>query len=203
MDDLIQRARNGDSEAFVALFEHEKQPMWRAAMAVLGNAEDASDALQETAVKAWRAMPRFGGRSAAGTWFMRILLRTCYDLKRTRNRETPCAIGFFDADVDGSGVWWEQADLGALAGASARRVPDRDAGLDVRDALVRLSADDRLALVLFYVNDCPVRQISQIMNVSEGAMRTRLTRARERFKAAYGEAPQKPLDSQKKAEVAR
>lgn len=169
-------------------------------MAVLGNADDASDALQETAVKAWRAMPRFGGRSSVGTWFMRILLRTCYDLKRTRNRETPCAIGLFEADIDGTGVWWEPSDGDALAGVGAQHRPDADDAMDVRDALARLTADDRLVLVLFYVNDFPVRRISQIMSVSEGAVRTRLTRARDRFKAAYGEDSQEP---QRKAEVAR
>ena len=67
----------------------------------------------------------------------------------------------------------------------------------MRDALGRLAADDRLVLVLFYVNDFPVRQISQIMNVSEGAVRTRLSRARDRFKAAYRDG------SSKEAEVAR
>lgn len=197
MDDLIQRARKGDGEAFAALFEHGKQPLWRAAMAVLGNVDDASDALQETAAKAWRAMPRFGGRSSVGTWFMRILLRTCYDLRRTRKRETPCAMGIFDIDVDGSDVSWEPSAGLASAGRGAGRDPDRDEAMDVRDALGRLTADDRLVLVLFYVNDFPVRQISQIMNVSEGAVRTRLSRARDRFKVAYTDG------SNEEAEVAR
>lgn len=166
-------------------------------MAVLGNVEDASDALQETAVKAWRAMPRFGGRCAVSTWFMRILLRVCYDLRRARMRETPCAMGIFDAETDGSGVSWERVIGEAVAGVGVRRPPDRDEALDVRDALNRLNADDRLVLVLFYVNDFPVRQISQIMNVSEGAVRTRLVRARNRFKDIYGGS------SQMKVEVAR
>ena len=166
-------------------------------MAVLGNVDDASDALQETAVKAWRAMPRFGGRSAVNTWFMRILLRVCYDMRRQRNRETPCAMGLFAADVDGSGVWWEPSVDQMLAGAGVRRDPDRDEALDVRDAIASLSADDRLVLVLFYVNDFPVRQISQIMNVSEGAVRTRLSRARDRFKVAYSQG------SNEEVEVAR
>ena len=166
-------------------------------MAVLGNVDDASDALQETAVKAWRAMPRFGGRSAVGTWLMRILLRTCYDLRRTRKRETPCAMGTFDIDAEGADVSWEPSVEQALAGGAQARYSDRDEALDVRDALGRLAADDRLVLVLFYVNDFPVRQISQIMNVSEGAVRTRLSRARDRFKAAYRDG------SSKEAEVAR
>lgn len=197
MDDLIQRARKGDGEAFATLFEHSKQPLWRAAMAVLGNVDDASDALQETAIKAWRAMPRFGGRSAVGTWFMRILLRTCYDFRRTRKHETPCAMGVFDIDVEGSDVSWEPPAGQMLAGGVAARDLDREEALDVRDALGRLTADDRLVLVLFYVNDFPVRQISQIMNVSEGAVRTRLSRARDRFKVAYTDG------SSEEAEVAR
>lgn len=197
MDDLIQRARKGDGEAFATLFEHSKQPLWRAAMAVLGNVDDASDALQETAIKAWRAMPRFGGRSAVGTWFMRILLRTCYDFRRTRKHETPCAMGVFDIDVEGSDVSWEPSAGQMLAGGVAARDLDREEALDVRDALGRLTADDRLVLVLFYVNDFPVRQISQIMNVSEGAVRTRLSRARDRFKVAYTDG------SSEEAEVAR
>ncbi|MFQ9181768.1 MAG: RNA polymerase sigma factor, partial [Eggerthella lenta] len=93
-----------------------------------------------------------------------------YDMRRQRNRETPCAMGLFAADVDGSGVWWEPSVDQMLAGAGVRRDPDRDEALDVRDAIASLSADDRLVLVLFYVNDFPVRQISQIMNVSEGAV---------------------------------
>ena len=194
MDDLIQRARNGDGEAFAALFEYGKQPLWRAAMAVLGNVDDASGALQETAVKAWRAMPRFGGRSAVNTWFMRILLRVCYDMRRQRNRETPCAMGLFAADVDGSGVWWEPSVDQMLAGAGVRRDPDRDEALEPAEAL---EEHPDLVLVLFYVNDFPVRQISQIMNVSEGAVRTRLSRARDRFKVAYSQG------SNEEVEVAR
>ena len=118
-------------------------------------------------------------------------------MRRQCNRETPCAMGLFAADVDGSGVWWEPSAGQMLAGAGVRRDPDRDEALDVRDAIASLSADDRLVLVLFYVNDFPVRQISQIMNVSEGAVRTRLSRARDRFKVAYSQG------SNEEVEVAR
>ena len=94
---------------------------------------------------------------------MRILLRTCYDLRQTRKRETPCAMGAFDIDAEGADVSWEPSAERALAGGAQARDSDRDEALDVRDALGRLAADDRLVLVLFYVNDFPVRQISQIM----------------------------------------
>ena len=115
MDDLIQRARNGDGEAFATLFEHSKQPLWRAAMAVLGNVDDASDALQETAVKAWRAMPRFGGRSAVNTWFMRILLRVCYDMRQMCIRDR--------CNAEAARVWHE---LGASRVVCAREMSVED-----------------------------------------------------------------------------
>ena len=194
MDDLIQRARNGDSEAFVALFEENKQSLWRAAMAVLGNVDDAADALQDTMVKAWKAMPRFGGRCTPGTWFMRILLNTSYDLGRKRQREMPCAFGFDEVEPKQGCVSWESAKVAARL---VERESDSDMALDVRNVVASLSADDRLVLVLFYVDEYPVRQIASIMNLSEGAVRTRLSRARDRFKVAYGE------NAREEAEVVR
>lgn len=194
MDDLIQRARGGDSEAFAALFEQSKQPLWRAAMAVLGNVDDAADALQETMIKAWKAMPRFGGRCSVGTWFMRILLHASYDAYRKRTRETPCALGFYETEPERGRVSWASMPDGEGLGGYGS---DRDTALDVRDAIAKLSVDDRLVLVLFYVDDYPVCQIASIMNASEGAVRTRLSRARGRFKAVYGGEPDE------KVEVAR
>ena len=70
----------------------------------------------------------------------------------------------------------------AVGGVSA---VDHDVVLDVRGAVDRLSADDRLLLTFFYVDDYPTRNIAEILNVSEGAVRTRLSRARDRFKALY------------------
>lgn len=202
MEDLIQRARKGDSQAFAELFERCKQPMWRAAMAVLDNVDDAADALQETAIKAWRAMPRFGGRSSVDTWFMRILLRTCFDARRRRLRELPIDLASTnaglhkDASLEGSRI----NEAGVLMGC--QQSCDRDEAMDVREAVRQLPDADRLVLALFYVNDFPTRRIAAILNVSEGAVRTRLVRARERFKVLYCGNEKEKKDNQK-SEVAR
>lgn len=202
MEDLIQRARQGDSQAFAELFERCKQPMWRAAMAVLENGDDAADALQEAAIKAWRAMPRFGGRSSVDTWLMRILLRTCFDARRRRSREMP-----FDLTMTGAalheGAPLEGSALGDAGVLMGRQQScDHDEALDVREALRRLPDADRLVLALFYTNDFPARQIAAILNVSEGAVRTRLVRARERFKVLYCGNERESKDN-RESEVAR
>lgn len=187
MIDLLSRAQQGDDDAFVALFEQHKLALWKAAMAVLGNVDDAADALQETAVKAWRALPRFRGSSDLGTWLTRILLRTCYDELRKRERETPYAPvgqGGFDGQASG-GPSRPLLDERRVLVEDAHEA-DRDEALDVRAAVSLLSADDRLLLTFFYVDDYPVRQIAALLNLSEGAVRTRLSRARDKFSAAYG-----------------
>ena len=167
-------------------------------MAVLGNPDDAADALQETTIKAWRAIPCFEGRSNMDTWFMRILLRSCYDLRTRRTREAPFAPESLAADA--SGARDERGtdipeDFRVIVGGKHR--VDQDEAMDVRRALDLLSPDDRLVLALFYVDDFPTQRIATILNVSEGAVRARLSRARSRFKDAYGG------NGSEKAEVAR
>ena len=191
LDDLIQRARKGDSEAFVALFQQSRPALWRAALAVLGNECDAADALQEAAVKAWQAIPRFEGRSSVGTWFMRIALRVSFDIRGKRGREAPYAPETFQVDAPSNRGDRERGgvdavpldDFRVIVGGKHRA--DQDEAMDVRRAIARLSPDDRLVLTLFYLDDFPTQQIAAILNASEGAVRARLTRARARFRDAY------------------
>lgn len=197
MNELVQRAQQGDDRAFIQLFERHKLELWKTATAVLNNPDDAADALQDTVLKAWRAIPGFEGRSAVGTWLMRILLRACYDIQRKRLREIPHVMdgsGSGAADFPATNVVGLQAGAARSAegrGVDASHDPDCDLVLDVRGAMGCLSADDRLVLALFYLEDCPVKQIAHVLDLSEGAVRTRLSRARDRFKAIYREAKNK------------
>lgn len=203
LEDLMQRARKGDSEAFVALFERSRPVLWRAVLAVLGNECDAADALQEAAVKAWQAIPRFEGRSNVETWFMRIALRVSFDMRDKRSREAPYAPEAFQTDAPSSRDDRERGgadavpldDFRVIAGGKHRA--DRDEAMDVRRAIAQLPPDDRLVLTLFYLDDFPTQQIATMLNVSVGAVRARLARARSRFKDAYCG------NDNQKAEVAR
>lgn len=189
MDDLIERARRGDSRAFAMLFERYKLALWKVSLAVMSDENDASDALQETALRAWRAMPTFEGRSDLRTWLTRIISRVCFDMLRVRRQEFPLSsCPSADALSNGGGRGDVRADeLNVLVGHTA--FVDRDESLDVKRAMQALPPDDRTVLTLFYLNDYPVRRIASVLGVSEGAVKTRLTRARERFRALYEDEP--------------
>ncbi len=182
MRGLLQRARSGDGKAFAELFQQHAGDLWRTSMGCLRNESDAADALQETALKAWRSLPSFDERSDISTWLTRILLNTCFDALRARKRLIPFA------DIVEP---WE-------GGTADGRIPnENDAGyidhvasstidrLDVESVLAQMSVNDRTMLTLFYVNDMPIKQISEVLGISDGAVRTRLVRARERFKDLY------------------
>ena len=86
-DRLAQRASMGDERAFTAIYRRYHQPLYRFCLAILGNPEDAQDALQNTMVKALRALPGEERQIQLKPWLYRIAHNECVDLLR-RRRET-------------------------------------------------------------------------------------------------------------------
>lgn len=192
--DLLQRARSGDDEAFAELFQGHAQALWKTALAVMRDEDEAADMLQETAVKAWQSIPLFDGASKLSTWLTRILLNACFDELRSKKRLIPFAeIANVAESSDRACVLVGGADDAAL---------DVATHMDVRSALDALGANDRMVLTLFYVNDLSTSDIAEALDISEGAVRTRLTRARTRFKNIYSNQGSRGRAEGGRAEVA-
>lgn len=179
MRDLLEAAQNGDAEAFAELFQQHAQMLWRTAVSTLGNEEEAADALQETAVRAWVSIPRFDRKCKLSTWLTRILLNACFDELRSRRKLVPYAEVLRATDGSEHKPFMHGNVDDDAAGRCTR--------IDIESAMNRLSKGDRLVLTLFYVNDMPTAEIASLLGISDGATRTRLTRARERLKRIYSE----------------
>ena len=159
---LVHSAGKGDKQAFLKLIDLHRQSMYATAMAVTRNEDDALDAIQETVLTLWEKLDTLRKPAYFKTWMTRILLNNCCSLLRGESRETP---------VEG----FEESG----------REEDWDTSLDVREALWRLSQDDRLLLQLFYFEDLSVRQVAEVMGLSSGTVRMRLTRSRRKFAEQY------------------
>src|SRR3954464_9828091 len=85
-DPDLDRARNGDREAFGRLVRRHQRRVYAAALHILGNHSDADDATQETFVKAFRGLPTFDGRSDFFTWLYRITVNTALNTLRGGKR---------------------------------------------------------------------------------------------------------------------
>jgi RNA polymerase sigma-70 factor (ECF subfamily) len=170
--DVVDRARRGDQEAFAALLRHYDPGLRALAYRLLGDRDLMDDALQEAYVKAFRALPRFRGQARFGTWLYRIVYNACLDeLKRpSRRQDLPYQ------DVGESPAPW--ADPGDVV---ARRG-------DLAGALARLAPEERAAVLLVDAQGFDYREAARILDVPEGTVASRLSRARASLRAALGGA---------------
>ena len=85
IQETIQAAAAGDRRAFAAIVEQYRQMVWRVALRMLGNPDEAEDAVQETFIRAWKALPGFDRRYSPATWLGTIAARLCCDILRKRS----------------------------------------------------------------------------------------------------------------------
>src|SRR5256885_5144932 len=87
---LIRAGQRGDQQAVEALFRRYQRPLFQTALRVLGNTEDAEDALQDGLLSAYRNLKRFEGRSQFSTWLTRIVINAARSEEHTSELQSPC-----------------------------------------------------------------------------------------------------------------
>ncbi len=162
MTDLVKRSKKGDKEAFAQLIDQNRQMLYNTALLVLRQEDDALDALQDAILACWENLPSLRKDRYFKTWLVKILLNKCRDVQRGKSHFA------YVEELPESGD-----------------EPDWDTSMDMRRTMDKLGENDQLLLSLFYYDDFSVRQIADALSLSEGAVRTRLTRSRERFKKLY------------------
>jgi RNA polymerase sigma-70 factor (ECF subfamily) len=154
--ELVEAARQGDRRAFELLLVPLLQPAYRVAFNMLGDRDAAEDAVQEAALSAWRGARRLrAGTQTLRPWFLAILVNECRGIRRGR--------------------WWRVLRLPDLLAAPPAE-PDLDRRWDLRRALDRLPARQRLLLYLYFCLDLPFEEIGPILRISPAAARARLYR---------------------------
>ena len=84
--ETIDAARNGDAGAFALIVERYRQSVFRICVRILGDGDEAEDAVQETFVRAWQSLQGYDPRYSIATWLRTIACRLCYDVLRRRTR---------------------------------------------------------------------------------------------------------------------
>ena len=171
--ELLSAARVGDEDAFRRLVEPHRRELHAHCYRMLGSVHDAEDALQDTLLRAWRALSRFEGRGSLRAWLYRIATNTCLDLiSRRPKRVLPIDYeGGDDPTVEG--IWLEP-------------YPDEQLGLEQREgvelafiaALQHLPARQRAALILRDVLGFSARETADTLETSVQSANGLLSRAR-------------------------
>ena len=165
---IIADVRGGNSAAFGELVLKYQDRLLNAVAYISGSRDEAEDVAQDAFVQAYTKLNSFGGNSAFYTWLYRIAINAAISRKRKRK-----GAASLEARYDEQGA--EPAD--DLEGAEARVLREERAG-QVQVALAALTDEHRAILVLREMEDCDYDQISEILDVPVGTVRSRLHRAR-------------------------
>jgi len=164
--ELVARAKAGDIPAFEQLYRQYSARIYNFARQLVGSADDAQDATQETFVKAWNALPGLRKEATFGVWLHRIALNVCRDLGRRESMEAP-------AEIRESS--FGNHDTNELSG----RIVASEINDAVHKAIESLSPEHRLVVVMHHVEGLDISAIAEILGISKGTVMSRLARARE------------------------
>jgi RNA polymerase sigma-70 factor (ECF subfamily) len=165
---LVQRCREGDHAAFTELVIRYQRPIYNAAYRVLGNAEDASDIAQVVFLKVAERLDDYDPQYRFFSWIYRIALNESLNLLRHNGREEP-----LDEALD------SPADEGA---GPERLAYEAELSRRVQRALMSMKADDRAVITLRHFSECSYQEMSEILEVEEKKVKSRLFEARQRLR---------------------
>ncbi|MGX4694667.1 RNA polymerase sigma factor [Streptomyces sp. JNUCC 63] len=165
------RASEGDEDAFAVLVRRHSRDLLLLASHMLGNPQDAEEAVQDAFVSAWRRLPEFRHSAAFTTWIYRITVNRCLNARRRRLPPVPLEEVPEPAAHDACSSPSRTAESNAATAALATAVGE-------------LSADQRVSWILREIHGLPYSQIAQVTGTSEETVRGRLFRARRSLKEA-------------------
>lgn len=175
--ELVQRAQDGDTRAFDELVVKYSRKLYGLVYNMTSNKDDTYDLLQDIFAKAYRSLRHFRGKSTFYTWIYSIATNmTLNFLKKRRRRSGP------SLDDEESGL---QND-GSFVDQGHRSNPRRQSNIHelqkkLNEALKALSEDHRAVVTMFDIQGMPHAEISRILGVSEGTVRSRLYYAHQQL----------------------
>lgn len=183
-DLTLVRAQKGDAQAFERLVTPHEQMLWRVCWHYTHHQEDAADCLQETMLKAWRAIRSYRGECAFSSWLYRIAATVCLDFLRKQKRLPPTE----SAD--------ELAEDG-FAPVDTAPTPDEavlkaESAENIRAAIDALPGDMRTVIILYALQGLGYEEIADVMKTSVGTVKSRLNRARQKIAAFLAQPGNNP-----------
>ncbi len=176
---LLERAKQGDYEAFLQLIEPHEQRLYKLALRITGSREDAEDVLQDTLLSALEHLHDFRGDAAFGTWLYRIAMHNAFRILRQRRGSETVSLEELVAErkeEDENAIphpefiaeWRDPAEI--VEQKELRRILD--------EAIEQLPPSYRSVFLLRDVEGLSTKEVADILGISEGNVKVRLLRAR-------------------------
>ncbi len=176
--EMVERVLSeGTLEAFRPLYERYKDKVYSSALRITGDAEVAEDVTHDVFVRVYERLGQFRRRSRFSSWLYRVTVNLATDVARRRGRERWLFSVRFEAGA-GSGELVPASEPGP-----ARSAESAEAAEEVSRAVAELSPKLRAAVVLRYFEGLSYEEIAEVLEVSLGTVKSRLSRAHQRLGA--------------------
>lgn len=164
VEGLVRRAKKGNWEAYLELALARKDMLYYKALSLLGNEHDAADAVEEALVKGYDSIKSLQEPRYFQTWLVRILINTCVDIQRLRQKTVPLA-SYWEED--------QEADK------------DPELAMDIHARVAELEEKFRILVVLRFYEDMKVEQIAQFLDIPAGTVKSRLYSALKQLRKGF------------------
>ena len=158
---LIEEAKMKDPDAVDRLMRPQLQGLYRIAISMLENEEDAADAIQETVLKCWQKIGQLKREEYFRTWLTRILINQCKDILRGRKKY------ILVEDIPETGY------------------EDQYFMNEWKTLLSSLDEKYRIVMELYYVDEFSTKEIAFMLHITEGNVRSRMSRGRKQLEQYY------------------
>lgn len=186
---LVTRAQSGDAAAFDELVVKYSPRLYGLVYNMTSNHEDTNDMLQDVFAKAYRAIKGFRGKSSFYTWIHTIAVNMTLNFLKKRGRRYHLSLDDVDSSIQNDKEFIE------LTSTSS---PVRQADLTelqrrLNEAMMKLSEEHRAVVTMFHIQGMPHAEISKILGVSEGTVRSRLFYANRQLQNYLDEFRKNPV----------
>lgn len=160
----VKLARSGNKESFEFLIRYHERSLFRIAKAILKNDDDCADAMQETILNVYKSLSNLKHPEYFKTWMVKILINNCNKIIRNNRKVVPIA-EYIDTPTDG-----REFELVEL--------------IELTQIINSLQEELRVIVLLYYYEDIAIKDIAIVLNIPEGTVKSRLSRARLKIKEA-------------------
>ena len=186
---LVARAQSGDAEAFDQLVIKYTPRLYGLVYNMTSNHEDTNDLLQDVFAKAYKAIRGFRGKSTFYTWIHSIAVNMTLNFLKKRGRRYHLSLDDVDSNIQNDKQFLE---------VTATSSPIREADLAelqkrLNEAMMKLSEEHRAVVTMFHIQGMPHAEISKILRVSEGTVRSRLFYANRQLQNYLDEFRKNPV----------
>lgn len=186
---LVGRAQAGDASAFDELVVKYSPRLYGLIYNMTSNHEDTNDLLQDVFAKAYKSIRGFKGKSSFYTWIHSIAVNMTLNFLKKRGRRFHMSLDDVDSSIQNDKEFIEQT----ATSTPVREVDLTELQRRLNEAMQKLSDEHRAVVTMFHIQGMPHAEISKILNVSEGTVRSRLFYANRQLQNYLEEFRKNPV----------